>query len=102
MFRLQVMPDFESGNQTHKTESSTCTKGSRVRPTSRAYSDADPGLVCPAAAAAASDNLFRLRRMNPNATDTYDRLRRCSLVLVQHNNPYSPGIMHGRFDHCKY
>ena len=32
----------------------TCTKGPRVGPTSRAYSDADPGLVCPIAAAAAA------------------------------------------------
>ena len=35
-------------------ESSTCTstKGARVRSTSQAYSDADPGLVCPTVAAA--------------------------------------------------
>ena len=40
------------GTRKHKTNSSTYTKGSRDRPTSRAYSGADPGLVCPAAAAA--------------------------------------------------
>ena len=35
-------------------ESSTCTstKGARVTSTSQAYSDADPGLVCPTVAAA--------------------------------------------------
>ena len=31
----------------------TRTKGARVRPTSRAYGDADPGLVCPTATSAA-------------------------------------------------
>ena len=31
-----------------------CTKGSRVRPTSRTDSDNDPSLVCPTAAAAAA------------------------------------------------
>ena len=36
----------------HTTKSSTCTKGSWVKPTSRTYSDADPGLLCPTAAAA--------------------------------------------------
>ena len=32
---------------------STCTKGARVRPTRRAYSDVDPGLACPTTADAA-------------------------------------------------
>ena len=39
---------------TTKSSTSTRTKGARVRPTNRAYSDADPGLVYPAAAAAAA------------------------------------------------
>ena len=43
------------GTWNYEPKSSTCTKGSRDRPTSaRTYSDADPGLVCPAAAAAAA------------------------------------------------
>ena len=45
------VPNFKFGTRKHKTESSTCTTGSRVRLTSRAYSDAEPGLVCPTAAA---------------------------------------------------
>ena len=36
-----------------RTKLSTCTRGSRVRLTSRAYSDADLGLMCPTAATAA-------------------------------------------------
>ena len=98
------MPNFELGSRKHTTKSSTCTKGSWVRPTSRAYSDADSGLVHPTAAAAAAaaaavvaasatsaaaaaDDFFFLEIMNPNVTDTHDRVRRCSLVLIQHN-PY--------------
>ena len=43
-----------------KWSRSTCTKGSRVRPTSRAYSNADPGHVRPtgAAVAVAAEDLF--------------------------------------------
>ena len=58
---------------------------SRVRPTSREYSDADPGLLCPTAAAAAAAvaaDVFFVRRVTPNVTDTYDRARRCPFVLV--------------------
>ena len=66
---------------------------SRVRPTSREYSDADPGLLCPPAAAAAAAaaaavaaavaaDVFFVRRVTPNVTDTYDRARRCPFVLV--------------------
>ena len=51
------MTIFEVGSRKHlcnkQSSSCTCPKGARVRPTSRAYSDADPGLVCPTAAAAA-------------------------------------------------
>ena len=73
IFRRQIMSNFSSrGTRKHTRKSSTCTKGSRVRPTSRVYSDADPGLVCPtaAAAAAAADDFFLLEIMNPNVTDT--------------------------------
>ena len=42
-------------------------KSSRVRPTSRAFSDADPGLVCPtatdAAAAAAAAAVWLLEKL---------------------------------------
>ena len=101
------MPNFELGTRKHTTESSTCAKGSSVRPTSRAQSDVDPGLGCPAAAAAAvvaavvaaaatsaavADNfLFLEKIMNPNVTGTYDRLRRFSFLMVQ-LNPYASQI----------
>ncbi len=189
-FSTSNYAEFRVGTRKHATKSSTCTKGSRVRPTSRAYGDADPGLVRPTAATAAASVLLLekvccrcrtavvvvvapaarsslcwthvrcrffvfklcrisswgstkhtanrarvqrvqgldrqdertatltlascalllllllltvcfLKRMNPNVTDTYDCVRRCSFVLVQHNNPYSPSMMHRRFDYCR-
>ena len=50
IFRLHVISSW--GTKKRTTKSSTCTKGSRVGPTSRAYSEPEPGLVCPTAAAA--------------------------------------------------
>ena len=49
VFNLCRTLSWEPGNT---TKPSTCTKGLRVRPTSRAYSDANPGLVRPTAIAA--------------------------------------------------
>ena len=52
-------PEFRGDNhqEAYKKNEYDCTctsrKGPRVRPKSRAYSDADPGLVRPTAAAAA-------------------------------------------------
>ena len=98
--RLPILPNFEVGNQETHNKIEYVYTGPRVRPTSRAYSDADPGFVCPIAAAAAAaaavataatsaaagaNDFPPLKIMNPNVTDTYNRARRCSFVLVQHN-----------------
>ena len=59
-----IMPTFEVGSRKHNKKNEgrvrttfvyicTRTKGARVRPTSRAYGDAEPCLVCPTATAAA-------------------------------------------------
>ena len=69
----------------------TRTKGSRVRSTSRAYSDAGPGLVCPAVAAAAAaasaavgDSFFFLAYSSNGKLPIHTaKLRRLSFVLVQ-------------------
>ena len=53
-FSSQNYAGVRVGKQEHIIKSSTCTKGSRVRPTRQSYSGADPGLVCPVAAAAAA------------------------------------------------
>ena len=51
ILRISLMPDFEVGNrETHNKIEYVYKR--RVRPTSPAYSDVDPGLVCPTAAAA--------------------------------------------------
>ena len=47
--RLQIMPNLGWGTPGNTTKSSACSKGSRVRPTSRAYSNADLDPVCPTA-----------------------------------------------------
>ena len=67
------MPTFEVGSRKHipgtryptkkRVSLCTCTKGASVRPTSRAYSDADPGLVCPTAAAAAAAAALLLEKL---------------------------------------
>ena len=57
-FSTSNYAEFRVGTRKHATKSSTCTKGSRVRPTSRAYGDADPGLVRPTAATAAASVLL--------------------------------------------
>ena len=55
IFRLQNIMPNELGNQeTHNHIAYVYTKGSRARPTSRAYSNADPGLVCPTSASTAA------------------------------------------------
>ena len=80
------MPSTGLGSRKHTTKRSTCTKDSRARTTSRAYSDADPGLVCPVAAAsaaaaaaaaaivatsvAAADDFGFLEIMNTDVTET--------------------------------
>ena len=46
--------------------------------------------------------IFIVTGVNPNVTGTFDRVRRCSFVLVQHNKPYSPSMMRRRFDFCGY
>ena len=49
------MPNFELGNcETHNKIEYVYKGFKGYRPTSRAYSDADPGVGCPTAAAAAS------------------------------------------------
>ena len=53
VLRLQTMPS-SWGTRKHTTKPSSGTNVSMVRPTSQAYSDADPGLGCPIAAAAAA------------------------------------------------
>ena len=75
----------------------------------RSYSDAEPGLVCPTdaaaattsaaatsaaatSAAAATGDVFRETK-NPHRTNATAAVRKCSFVLVQHNNPYSPSMM---------
>ena len=96
------MPKFRvGGTRKHTTKSGTCTKGSRLRLTSRAYADADPGLVCPTAAAAAAATAALLPLLLPpprlvlllivfsfEEITQAARTRRCSFVLVQHN-PYT-------------
>ena len=92
-----MMPNFEVGARKHTRKSRMSTKIKGEIPTSRAYSDADPGLVCPIAAAAAAatsavaaagDILF-LKNNQPKRhgyiTDRYDRVRTCSFMSVQHN-----------------
>ena len=93
IFRLQIM-SAEPGNTQKKIE---CVV-QRVQDTSRAYTDADPGLVRPTATAAVAaaatstapaDDFLILQNNKPKrrnvVTDIYDRIRRCSFVLVQHN-----------------
>ena len=66
--------EFRRGNQETHTEIENVYKGfkGQASPTSRAYSDADPGLVCPAAAAA--DDFLFLKNIEPKGynvvTDT--------------------------------
>ena len=78
-------------------------KSARVEPTNRAYSDADPGRVCPTAAAAAAAAVVVVVAAADSAAavllTTFDFLklrtptsrihitayvRRCSFLLVQH------------------
>ena len=108
-FRLQSNAEFlqEVGNQeTHnKIEYVRVRKGSRVRPTGRAYSDADPGLVCPTAAAAAAAAVAAVAAADDLFLFTEKKNRQahvdvcwCWFSTTTRIRP--AGLTHRRFDYC--
>ena len=92
------MPCCELASRKHTTQSSTCAKGSRATPTSRAYRDADPGLVCPTATTAAAvlllEKLCCRCRTAAAVVVGWHLLREALSVGHSSSSPYHLGKIH--------
>ena len=98
VLRLQIMANFELENQaTHRIEHVYKGRVETVWPTSEARSEADPGLVCPAAATVAVAATFAgavvYFAFSKEEHKRHGYADVCSCGFI-HHNPYPSSLMH--------